>query len=154
MPALGSPPRPESQVLICTNCAHLYCRSKSAFEKANVDVFRVRTNNVGLIYKIRWESGPWPGWGEVKAGRSGTDFITDASGCWLLSWCRLRGAQKLKSFLPTLSHGALNLTIRDSLLLVKEIRDNFSYLADMHWETPTEYLVDSVHCWNLCPTVY
>lgn len=30
-----------------------HCRSESAFEKANVDVFRVRTNNVGLIYKIR-----------------------------------------------------------------------------------------------------
>nr|XP_048275494.1 lipoxygenase homology domain-containing protein 1 isoform X2 [Myodes glareolus] len=30
-------------------------RSESAFEKANVDVFRVRTNNVGLIYKIRIE---------------------------------------------------------------------------------------------------
>ncbi|XP_043413116.1 lipoxygenase homology domain-containing protein 1 [Prionailurus bengalensis] len=29
--------------------------SESAFEKANVDVFRVRTNNVGLIYKIRIE---------------------------------------------------------------------------------------------------
>uniref|UniRef100_A0A8D0N4R0 PLAT domain-containing protein n=1 Tax=Sus scrofa TaxID=9823 RepID=A0A8D0N4R0_PIG len=34
---------------------HLTSKSKSAFEKANVDVFRVRTNNVGLIYKIRIE---------------------------------------------------------------------------------------------------
>uniref|UniRef100_A0A452T4T2 Lipoxygenase homology domains 1 n=1 Tax=Ursus maritimus TaxID=29073 RepID=A0A452T4T2_URSMA len=34
---------------------HLTSRSESAFEKANVDVFRVRTNNVGLIYKIRIE---------------------------------------------------------------------------------------------------
>lgn len=53
MPAFGSPPGPVNQVLVCANCAHLHCRSKSAFEKANVDVFRVRTNNVGLIYKIR-----------------------------------------------------------------------------------------------------
>ncbi|XP_035579822.1 lipoxygenase homology domain-containing protein 1 isoform X1 [Zalophus californianus] len=34
---------------------HLTSKSESAFEKANVDVFRVRTNNVGLIYKIRIE---------------------------------------------------------------------------------------------------
>ncbi|XP_066103488.1 lipoxygenase homology domain-containing protein 1 isoform X2 [Saccopteryx bilineata] len=34
---------------------HLTSKSKSAFAKANVDVFRVRTNNVGLIYKIRIE---------------------------------------------------------------------------------------------------
>nr|KAF6471720.1 lipoxygenase homology domains 1 [Molossus molossus] len=34
---------------------HLTSKSKSAFEKANIDVFRVRTNNVGLIYKIRIE---------------------------------------------------------------------------------------------------
>ncbi|XP_022351677.1 lipoxygenase homology domain-containing protein 1 [Enhydra lutris kenyoni] len=34
---------------------HLTSKSESAFEKANVDVFRVRTNNVGLIYKIRME---------------------------------------------------------------------------------------------------
>lgn len=53
MPAFGSPPGPVNQVLVCANCAHLHCRSESAFEKANVDVFRVRTNNVGLIYKIR-----------------------------------------------------------------------------------------------------
>lgn len=52
-PALGSPPRPVSQQLICTNCARVHCRSESAFEKGNVDVFRVRTNNVGLIYKVR-----------------------------------------------------------------------------------------------------
>lgn len=57
MPALGSPPRLVSQVQI-TKCARVHCRSESAFEKANVDVFRVRTNNVGLIYKIRSESGP------------------------------------------------------------------------------------------------
>ncbi|XP_053061514.1 lipoxygenase homology domain-containing protein 1 isoform X1 [Acinonyx jubatus] len=54
MPALGSPPRLVSQVQI-TKCARVRCRSESAFEKANVDVFRVRTNNVGLIYKIRIE---------------------------------------------------------------------------------------------------
>jgi hypothetical protein len=53
MPALGSAPGPVVQVLICTNCSPILCRSESAFEKANVDVFRVRTNNVGLIYKIR-----------------------------------------------------------------------------------------------------
>lgn len=53
MPALGFPPGPVSQALICANCVHVRCRSESAFEKANVDVFRVRTNNVGLIYKIR-----------------------------------------------------------------------------------------------------
>ncbi|XP_070131739.1 lipoxygenase homology domain-containing protein 1 isoform X2 [Equus caballus] len=34
---------------------HLTSKSESAFEKANVDVFRLRTNNVGLIYKIRIE---------------------------------------------------------------------------------------------------
>ncbi|XP_045313244.1 lipoxygenase homology domain-containing protein 1 [Leopardus geoffroyi] len=34
---------------------HLTSKSESAFEKANVDVFRMRTNNVGLIYKIRIE---------------------------------------------------------------------------------------------------
>ncbi|KAG5195720.1 hypothetical protein JEQ12_012015 [Ovis aries] len=34
---------------------HLTSKSESAFEKANVDVFRVRTNNVGLIYKVRIE---------------------------------------------------------------------------------------------------
>ncbi|XP_042531148.1 lipoxygenase homology domain-containing protein 1 isoform X1 [Dipodomys spectabilis] len=34
---------------------HLTSKSESAFEKANVDVFRIRTNNVGLIYKIRIE---------------------------------------------------------------------------------------------------
>uniref|UniRef100_I3MZW8 Lipoxygenase homology PLAT domains 1 n=1 Tax=Ictidomys tridecemlineatus TaxID=43179 RepID=I3MZW8_ICTTR len=34
---------------------HLTSKSESAFEKANVDVFRVRTNNVGLVYKIRIE---------------------------------------------------------------------------------------------------
>ncbi|XP_069323942.1 lipoxygenase homology domain-containing protein 1 [Eulemur rufifrons] len=34
---------------------HLTSKSESAFEKANVDVFRVRTSNVGLIYKIRIE---------------------------------------------------------------------------------------------------
>ncbi|XP_023606577.1 lipoxygenase homology domain-containing protein 1 isoform X2 [Myotis lucifugus] len=34
---------------------HLTSKSKSAFGKANTDVFRVRTNNVGLIYKIRIE---------------------------------------------------------------------------------------------------
>ncbi|XP_028335744.1 lipoxygenase homology domain-containing protein 1 [Physeter macrocephalus] len=34
---------------------HLTSKSESAFEKANIDVFRVRTNNVGLIYKIRIE---------------------------------------------------------------------------------------------------
>ncbi|XP_058133602.1 lipoxygenase homology domain-containing protein 1 [Dasypus novemcinctus] len=34
---------------------HLTSKSESAFEKSNVDVFRVRTNNVGLIYKIRIE---------------------------------------------------------------------------------------------------
>ncbi|XP_059266041.1 lipoxygenase homology domain-containing protein 1 isoform X2 [Mustela nigripes] len=34
---------------------HLTSKSESAFKKANVDVFRVRTNNVGLIYKIRIE---------------------------------------------------------------------------------------------------
>ncbi|XP_068933675.1 lipoxygenase homology domain-containing protein 1 isoform X3 [Petaurus breviceps papuanus] len=34
---------------------HLSSKSESAFEKANVDVFRVRTNNVGAIYKIRIE---------------------------------------------------------------------------------------------------
>ncbi|KAI2586724.1 lipoxygenase-likey PLAT domains 1 [Homo sapiens] len=33
----------------------LTSKSKSAFEKGNVDVFRVRTNNVGLIYKVRIE---------------------------------------------------------------------------------------------------
>uniref|UniRef100_A0A2R8MPB5 Lipoxygenase homology domain-containing protein 1 n=1 Tax=Callithrix jacchus TaxID=9483 RepID=A0A2R8MPB5_CALJA len=33
----------------------LTSKSESAFEKANVDVFRVRTNNVGLIYKVRIE---------------------------------------------------------------------------------------------------
>uniref|UniRef100_A0A2K5QBQ8 Lipoxygenase homology domain-containing protein 1 n=1 Tax=Cebus imitator TaxID=2715852 RepID=A0A2K5QBQ8_CEBIM len=33
----------------------LTSKSESAFEKANVDVFRVRTNNVGLIYKVRVE---------------------------------------------------------------------------------------------------
>uniref|UniRef100_A0A8C2LQW6 Lipoxygenase homology domains 1 n=1 Tax=Cricetulus griseus TaxID=10029 RepID=A0A8C2LQW6_CRIGR len=39
---------------------HLTSKSESAFEKANVDVFRVRTNNVGLIYKIRYGVGFWP----------------------------------------------------------------------------------------------
>lgn len=58
MPALGSPPGLVSRVYICAHHAHVCCRSESAFEKANVDVFRVRTNNVGLIYKIRYESGP------------------------------------------------------------------------------------------------
>uniref|UniRef100_G1RKM4 Lipoxygenase homology domain-containing protein 1 n=1 Tax=Nomascus leucogenys TaxID=61853 RepID=G1RKM4_NOMLE len=33
----------------------LTSKSESAFEKGNVDVFRVRTNNVGLIYKVRIE---------------------------------------------------------------------------------------------------
>lgn len=47
MPASGSVPG----LVRLTACVHR--RSESAFEKANVDVFRVRTNNVGLIYKIR-----------------------------------------------------------------------------------------------------
>ncbi|KAM5305132.1 lipoxygenase homology domain-containing protein 1 isoform 3-T3 [Glossophaga mutica] len=34
---------------------HLTSKSKSAFGKANTDVFRVRTNNVGLLYKLRIE---------------------------------------------------------------------------------------------------
>lgn len=51
--ALGPPPGLVSQRQICTKRARVHCRSESAFEKANVDVFRVRTNNVGLIYKIR-----------------------------------------------------------------------------------------------------
>ena len=53
MAALGSPPGLVGRVQIRANSAHILCRSESAFEKANVDVFRVRTNNVGLIYKIR-----------------------------------------------------------------------------------------------------
>ncbi|KAM9102483.1 lipoxygenase homology domain-containing protein 1 [Sarcophilus harrisii] len=44
---------------------HLSSKSESAFEKANVDVFRVRTNNVGAIYKVRIEhdnTGMSPSW--------------------------------------------------------------------------------------------
>ncbi|XP_074196134.1 lipoxygenase homology domain-containing protein 1 isoform X9 [Rhinolophus sinicus] len=43
----------------------LTSKSQSAFAKANTDVFRVRTNNVGLIYKIRIEhdnTGSSPSW--------------------------------------------------------------------------------------------
>ncbi|XP_037020906.2 lipoxygenase homology domain-containing protein 1 isoform X1 [Artibeus jamaicensis] len=43
----------------------LTSKSKSAFGKANTDVFRVRTNNVGLLYKIRIEhdnTGKSPSW--------------------------------------------------------------------------------------------
>lgn len=50
---VSPPPEPGSHELISPNYVHVPCRSESAFEKANVDVFRVRTNNVGLIYKIR-----------------------------------------------------------------------------------------------------
>ncbi|KAM5220871.1 lipoxygenase homology domain-containing protein 1 isoform 1-T1 [Hipposideros larvatus] len=43
----------------------LISKSQSAFSKANTDVFRVRTNNVGLIYKMRIEhdnTGSSPSW--------------------------------------------------------------------------------------------
>lgn len=52
IPASGSAPGPTRHVVSGTD-GPVPCRSESAFEKANVDVFRVRTNNVGLIYKIR-----------------------------------------------------------------------------------------------------